>query len=188
MTTPPPPPAPVVIYRVVPTGNTITVRTNETIDSKTATANQAFGGVIANDVLDEKGHVAIPKGSAATLVVRSVVAQGKMQGQSELAVDVDAVSVAGHRYKLETEDISEKGKQGVGMNSRTAKFVGGGTGIGALIGGIAGGGKGAAIGALSGAAAGTITQGVTRGKGVHVPAETLLSFRLEAPVRIKEVR
>jgi hypothetical protein len=182
------PPAPVVVYRIVPTGNTITVRTNEAIDSKTAAPNQTFGAVISNDVVDDRGRVAIPRGSPATLVVRSVVAQGKMQGQSELAVDLDSVRVAGRRYRLETEDISEKGKQGVGMNKRTAKFVGGGTGLGALIGGIAGGGKGAAIGALSGAAAGTVTQGVTRGKGVNVPAETLLSFRLEAPVRIKEVR
>lgn len=181
-------PAPVALYRVVLAGNTITVRTNESIDSKTASPNQTFGAVISNDVVDDRGRVAIPKGSPATLVVRSVEAQGKLQGQSELAVDLDSVRVAGRRYRLETEDISEKGKQGVGMNKRTAKFVGGGTGLGALIGGIAGGGKGAAIGALSGAAAGTVTQGVTRGKGVNVPAETLLSFRLEAPVRIKEVK
>jgi hypothetical protein len=183
-----PAPAPVPIFRVVPAGNSLTVRTNEAIDSKTAGPNQTFGAVVSNDVLDENGRVAIPRGSAATLIVRSVEGQGKLQGQSELAIDMDSVRVAGHRYRLETVDIVEKGKQGVGMNARTGKFIGGGTGLGALIGGIAGGGRGAAIGALSGAAAGTVTQGVTRGKGVHVPAETLLSFRLEAPVRIKEVR
>jgi hypothetical protein len=132
--------------------------------------------------------MAIPKGSAATLIVRAVEGQGKMQGQSELALDMDSVRVAGRRYKLETTDVLEKGKQGLGKNKRTAKFVGGGAVLGTIIGAVAGGGKGAAIGALSGAGAGTVTQAVTRGKGISVPAETLLTFRLEAPVRIKEVK
>jgi hypothetical protein len=122
------------------------------------------------------------------LIVRSVEGQGKLQGQSELALDMDSVRVAGRRYKLETTDVLEKGKQGLGKNKRTAKFVGGGAVLGTIIGAVAGGGKGAAIGALSGAGAGTVTQAVTRGKGISVPAETLLTFRLEAPVRIKEVK
>ena len=59
---------------------------------------------------------------------------------------------------------------------------------GTIVGAVAGGGKGAAIGALSGVAAGAATQSVTRGKGVRIPAETVLSFRLEAPIRIREMR
>jgi hypothetical protein len=120
--------------------------------------------------------------------VRSVHAQGKVEGRSELALDLDSVTIAGRRYRVATADIVENGREGVGANSRTAKFLGGGTVLGTILGAVAGGGKGAAIGAVSGAAAGTATQTVTRGKGVRVPAETLLRFRLEAPVRVSEYK
>lgn len=179
---------PVETFRTIPAGTTISVRNNETIDSQQATAGQPFPAVMAESVVDTDGHVAIPRGAQATLVVRQVNGQGKMQGQSELVVDVGSVHVGGHTYRLETSDFAEKGKQGVGTNKRTATFVGGGTALGGIIGAIAGGGKGAAIGALSGAAAGTATQAVTRGKAVRIPAETVLSFKLESPVRIREMK
>jgi hypothetical protein len=182
------PPPPVVEYRTIPAGTSLQVRNNELIDSQKAQPGQTFSGVVNVDVRDTEGHVAIPQGSAATLVVQSATGQGKMQGQSELAVDVAGVTVKGRHYRLETNAIAEKGKQGVGVNKRTGVFAGGGAAFGGIIGALAGGGKGAAIGVLSGAAAGTVTQGVTRGKAVHIPAETLLTFQLQAPVRIREIR
>ena len=56
-----------------------------------------------------------------------------------------------------------------------------------LLGAIAGGGKGAAIGAGSGAAAGAVTQVVTKGS-IKVPAETVLTFKLDSPLRVREAR
>lgn len=179
---------PAETFHTIPAGTTIAVRTDQAIDSKTAAAGQSYSGVVARNVLDSDGRVAIPRGSSATLVIRDAEAQGKFQGQSELAVDVAAVRVEGRRYRLETSDFVERGRQGVGTNRRTAEFTGGGTALGGIIGALAGGGKGAAIGALSGAAAGAATQSATRGKGVRIPAESVLSFRLEAPIRIREMR
>ena len=138
--------------------------------------------------MDTDGRVVIARGSGATLVVRSASGQGKLQGQSNLVVDVAAVLVNGRKYRLETNDFVEKGREGVGMNKRTGEFAGGGAAFGGIIGALAGGGKGAAIGALAGAGAGTATQGLTRGKAVRIPSETLLSYRLEAPVRIREIQ
>ena len=182
------PPAPAAVVRTVAAGTRLVVRNNETIDSKTAAPGQTYGGVIEQSVVDTTGRVVIPRGSPATLVVRSANGQGKIQGQSELALDIDAVSVAGRRYRVETTDVIQKGTAGLGENKRTATFLGGGTALGALLGAVAGGGRGAAIGAVSGAAAGTATQAVTRGHGVRVPAETLMTFRLEAPIRVREIR
>jgi hypothetical protein len=161
------------------------VRNNEAINSDTATAGQTYSGVVAADVTDEEGRMAIPRGSNATLVVRSATGQGKVQGRSELVLDVASVDVGGRTYRLETTDLVEKGKEGVGTNKRTGIFTGGGAALGGIIGAIAGGGKGAAIGAASGAAAGAGTQAVTRGKALRVPPETLLSFTLEAPIRVR---
>jgi outer membrane lipoprotein SlyB len=89
---------------------------------------------------------------------------------------------------METSNFVEQGKEGLGTNKRTAVFTGGGTALGTILGAVAGGGKGAAIGALSGAAAGVATQGITRGKGARIPAETVMRFRLEAPVHVREMR
>jgi hypothetical protein len=179
---------PVETFRIIPAGRTLAVRTNRAIDSKTAEPGQTISGVVARNVVDDRGQVAIPRGSTATLVVRGSRAQGRVEGRSALAVDVASVRVEGRVYRLETSDFVEKGRQGLGANRRTAEFAGGGGAFGSILGAIAGGGRGAAIGALSGAAAGAATQSITRGKGVLIPAETVLNFRLEAPIRIREMR
>jgi len=179
---PEPPP---VIIRTVPAGTEIVVRNNDTIDSSTAASGQPFSAVLDRDVLDTHGEPLIHKGARATLILRSAEAQGKMQGQSELVLALANVVVAGKRYDVAADAISQKGKAGVGKNKRTAGFIGGGTAFGAIIGGVAGGGKGAAIGALSGAAAGTATQALTRGKGVKIPSETVLTFHLQAPLKVQ---
>lgn len=179
---------PAETFLEIPAGRTLAVRTDQTIDSQTAAPGQTYSGVVARDVSDSSGQVAIPRGSRATLVVRDARGQGRVEGRSELALDVAAVSVDQRRYRLETSDFVTRGRQGLGANKRTAEFAGGGSLFGGIIGAVAGGGRGAAIGALSGAAAGAATQGVTRGKGVRIPAETVLNFRLEAPIRIREMR
>jgi outer membrane lipoprotein SlyB len=100
-------------------------------------------------------------------------------------LDVESVTVDGRRYRVSTVDQElENRREGVGANKRTGQFVGGGAALGAIIGAIAGGGKGAAIGAVAGAGAGAGTQIMTRGKEVHVPAETVLRFRLDRPLRL----
>jgi hypothetical protein len=192
--TPEPAPAPAAQYqpaaefRTIPAGTTIEVRNNQAINSQSAAEGQTYSAVVAANVVDSTGRVAIPRGSGATLVIRDAHDQGQVEGQSRLAFDVGAVTVEGHTYRLETSDFVEKGREGMGSNARTGKFLGGGAALGGIIGAIAGGGKGAAIGALSGAGAGAATQGLTRGHAVRVPAETVMSFRLEAPIHIRELR
>jgi hypothetical protein len=175
-------------FRTIPAGRTIEVRNNQTISSERADTGETYSAVVARDVTDTTGAVAIPRGSSATLVVRAAKGQGEFQGRSELALDVASVAVGGRTYRLETRDFVERGHEGVGENKRTGKFIGGGAALGGIIGAIAGGGKGAAIGALSGAGAGAVTQSATRGHAVRVPAESVLAFRLEQPIRIREIR
>jgi hypothetical protein len=174
-------------FRTIPAGATIEVRNNQTISSQSASPGETYSAVVARDVLDSSGRVAIPRGSSATLVIHEAQDQGRVEGRSRLVFDVGAVAIEGKTYRLETSDFVENGTQGMGSNARTGKFLGGGAALGGIIGAIAGGGKGAAIGALSGAGAGAATQGLTRGQAVRVPAETVMSFRLEAPIRIREL-
>jgi hypothetical protein len=71
-----------------------------------------------------------------------------------------------------------------GSNGQNVAAVGGTAGLGAVIGAIAGGGPGAAIGAGVGATAGVIGVMSTKGRPTVIPPETVLSFRLQAPVTI----
>ncbi len=169
----------------LPAGTEIVVMTNQNIDSKTATAGQTFPADVAQDVTDSGGRVVIPKGSPAELVIRKVSA-GNVTGGSELSLDLQSVKVGEHRYVVNTQDLEQKGSQGIGANKRTAEMVGGGTALGTLIGAVAGGGKGAAIGALAGAAAGTGTEILTKGKAVEVPAESKLHFKLDQDLRLDQ--
>jgi hypothetical protein len=122
--------------------------------------------------------VLIPRGSDVELIVRNI-------SDDELSVDLDAITVNGRRYGIESESntVTAEKKEGIGINERTGKYVGGGALLGAIIGGITGGGKGAAIGAGAGAAAGAGAQVLTRGHEVKIPAETLLTFRLQEAMR-----
>jgi hypothetical protein len=169
---------------VLPAGSGIPVRTDETIDSATASEGRGFSATVSKDVSDADGTVVIPRGSRAELLIVSASKGGKFKGASDLVLDLASVTVAGRRFALDSADLTKTGKSGVGANKRTATYTGGGAVAGAIIGAIAGGGKGAAIGAGAGAGAGALTQVLTQGKAVKVPAESQLTFKLEAPLRL----
>jgi hypothetical protein len=164
--------------KIVPIGTEFAVRTNERIDSKTASVGQLYSAEITADVPDSAGGIAIPRGSAAQLLIRNINSGGAVHSP-EVVLDMDSVTVGGKRYRVVTSDVDESNKKGVGVNRRTGEMVGGGTGLGALMGALFGGGKGAAVGALAGAGGGFATELFTRGKEVKIPAETLMMFRLE---------
>lgn len=167
----------------VPSGAEIAVRTNDAIDAGEASEGQTYAAEVVDDVRSDNGQVLIPRQSRAQLIVRTVSSGGTV-GSSELALALQSVTVNGHRYLVRSEDLAQKGKEGIGKNKRTAEMVGGGAVLGTLLGAIAGGGKGAAIGAVAGAAAGGTAQVITRGKKVTVPAETVLRFQLDRPLRL----
>jgi len=164
-------------------GTIVAVRTTQPIDVKTADG-RVFTGLVDEDVLDSNRRVAIPRGATAELMVRKTP-------NSDLIVDLDSVTVNGQRYAVLTSPATvgtsgtvNNGVDTLGANQTTAEYVCCGALLGSLIGAIAGGGKGAAIGAAVGAAAGAGTQVVTQGQAVNVPAESVLTFRLERPLTL----
>lgn len=173
---------------VVPVDTKFSVRTDETINSATAAEGQTYAAEITDDVLDANGEVVIPHGSNAQIVIRSASKGGRFRGASDLVLDLQSVSVAGQEYMVSTTNLQQSGKQGLGANKRTAEYTGGAAAVGAIIGAIAGGGKGAAIGAGAGAGGGALTQVLTKGGAIKVPAETVLTFQLDKPVRIVQAQ
>ncbi len=168
----------------LPAGTEVSVRSEETVDSGTATEGQTYAAEITDDVLDANGDIVIPHGSNAQIVIRSASKGNRFRGTSDLVVDLESISVEGQKYLVSTSDLRQSGKEGFGANKRTAEYTGGGAALGAIIGAIAGHGKGAAIGAGAGAGGGALTQILTKGGSIRVPAETVLNFKLDKPVQI----
>jgi len=158
----------------IPAGTNIRVRTSQTIDASNAATGRVFTGVVAEDAKSAHGAVVIPKGATAELVVRSV-------SKHQVTLDLASITAGGKRYAVASsqETVNGTKKPGVGKNKRTAKFLGGGAAAGTVFGAIAGGGTGALVGGLLGTGAGAGAQTLTRAKSVHVPAESLLTFRLQ---------
>ncbi|KAA6462996.1 hypothetical protein DYQ86_06590 [Acidobacteria bacterium AB60] len=174
----PPPPQAVNL----PAGTEIRVRVDQDLSSKDSQPGQSFSATVADDVTID-GKTVIAKGARADGSVVDAKPLGRFKGGALLAVKLDKVHSRWGSYPVETGTIS-KAEQGKGK--RSAGFIGGGAGLGALIGGLAGGGKGAAIGALAGGGAGTAGSAFTGNKQIVIPAESILTFRLDQPIRIVE--
>ncbi|HYZ87187.1 MAG TPA: hypothetical protein VE621_22410 [Bryobacteraceae bacterium] len=170
----------------LPAGAELVIRANEPIEVNTQrdVAGRTFSAQIARDIVDADGRVIVPAGSPAELrVVNS--STGGAGGSPNLELTVSSITVNGRRYEIEAAPEKASSGTGIGANRRTATMVGGGAVLGTLIGAVAGGGTGAAVGAAAGAAAGGAAQVLTRGKEVRVPAETVMTFRLESPIRLR---
>ena len=175
---PPPPPA----VAVIPSGSHIRVRLDQDLGSKISQPGDTFTATVADDVT-ANGTVIIPRGSRADGTVVNAAPLGRFKGGAMLAVRLDRVHTRWGSYPVATSTIDKVEK---GKGKRSAMFIGGGAGLGALIGGLAGGGKGALLGALAGGGAGTAGSAFTGNKQIVLPAETLLTFRLDRSVHVTE--
>jgi hypothetical protein len=171
---PAPPPAPREI--TAPADTPLVVRMEQTVSAKDNNVGDTFSGTLAQPVV-VRAVTIFRAGTPVTGVVTASKGQGRFKGDGALGISVRRVG----NYTVTTtayeKTVSGKGK-------RTAIFAGGGGGAGALIGGLAGGGKGALIGGLLGAGGGTAAGAFTGNKNVSVPAETVVTFNLAAPLTV----
>ncbi|HEY6447372.1 MAG TPA: hypothetical protein VIY53_13000 [Acidobacteriaceae bacterium] len=177
-----PPPAPAPAPVVIPANTRIQVRLDEPLGSKISVPGQAFRATVADDVL-VNGLDLIPRGSHAEGTVIDAKPLGHFKGRALLELRLERVKTDSGSFAVATSTM-ERTERGKGR--RTAKFAGGGGAFGAILGGIAGGGKGALIGGLVGAGAGTAGGAMTGNREIVLPAETLITFRLEKPVQVSQ--
>jgi hypothetical protein len=177
-TEPAPAPAPPPI--VLDAGTTITVTLDQSLSSETSNPGDRFDASLARPLM-EHGEEVVPSGARVSGEVTEAKSAGRFKGGAELVVALKSINLHGRNYPLHTTTVKSAGK---GRGKRTAIGVGGGAAAGAIIGAIAGGGKGAAIGAAAGGGAGTAGAALTGKRGIVIPAETRLSFKLIGPLQV----
>lgn len=177
----PPSPPPQPEFTTVPAGERIQVRTIDAISSQTADSGQVYRASLDTPLVHD-GRVVIPAGAPVSLVVVAARSAGRIKGQSELEVRATSIASHGRSYPIDTSVYEEEGKA---RGKQTAVRTGIGAAAGAVIGALAGRGKGAAIGSVAGGGAGFGYDALTHGQQVKIPSETVVTFRLEAPLRLQ---
>jgi hypothetical protein len=159
----------------LPRGTRLQVRLNQTLNVKHVASGDHFTGTLAEPVV-QGNVVAAPAGSPATGEVLVAHHRGRFKGRSVMALTLTKLEVNGTEYRIDTSDISRTKK---GKGRRSAAFIGGGAGMGMLIGGVATGGVGLLVGGLAGGGAGALGAAFTGNSDLSIPAETVVSFRLQ---------
>lgn len=178
------PPAPVSRTVSVTSGTSLPIRLTDSLDSATTQTGQVIHGTLTADIIADN-MVAIPRGTPVVGRVVQAKDATHFAGSSLLSIELTQIALPGRPISVVTTAFSQQGK---GRGKNTAMKTGGGAAIGAIIGALAGGGKGAAIGAASGGGLGAGVNAVTRGDQVKIPAETLLTFKLQSPISVTTSR
>ncbi|HEY2933674.1 MAG TPA: hypothetical protein VGK99_18205 [Acidobacteriota bacterium] len=166
---------------VIPSGTTLRVRTNETIDSDNARVGDTFNGTLDQDIFIGNQLLA-ERGSPVKLRIAEVDEGGTLSGRKSLVIDLVELSVNGAPYALTTAPIEQKGSS---RTRQSQTVIGGGAALGAIIGAIAGGAKGAVVGAVVGGAGGAGYQILTKGAKLKIPAETVLEFTMQRDLYVR---
>jgi hypothetical protein len=176
-----PPSAPPPAHLTIKPGTFVSVRINQWLSSDRNQAGDSFAATLDQPLVVD-GVVVAQRGQTIGARVSEAQKAGRVQGTSRLGLQLtDLTLVDGQVMPIQTSMVNRNGSTSVG---RDAAGIAVGTGLGAAIGAGADRGTGAAIGAGAGAAAGIIGVLLTRGNPTVVYPESVLTFRLDAPVEI----
>lgn len=177
---PAPAPSPARVKVTIPAGEHVTIRMIDSIDSDRNEAGQVFKASLVSPLVG-RGRVVVPAGATVLVELARQADAGRIKGRSALEIRLSRLEYHGRSYPLASSLYEEQGKS---RGTQTATRTGIGAVAGAVIGAIAGGGKGAAIGSAVGGGGAAGYQLFTHGQKVKIPSETIITFRLTAPVTI----
>lgn len=162
----------------IPEGTRLHIALIDGVSSEKSSPGDQFTASLTEPVV-VNGTTVLEKGAKVRGRVTDSKESGRVKGRASIRLTLTEVVHNGKNVAISTKPFVAVAQ---GTKKRDAMIIGGGTGVGALIGGIAGGGKGAAIGAAVGAGGGTGTVLATKGKEIHYPPETRITFTLSQSV------
>ncbi len=112
------------IRRLEP-GAVIPVRTSEGIDADRGDG-RVYTGIVDQDVRNNDGRVAIPRGSSVELVVR-------VSRDNDLILDLDSVTVNGQRYAVKTDPHRVEARRDDSLVGSIVGAINGGEGRGRAV-------------------------------------------------------
>ncbi len=186
---------PAIKYYTVPVGETLHVRMDQTLSSKTARIGDTFTTTVIDPVYSSTGVIVIPQGSKIVGRVDQVKAAAKGGKPGEIDATFVELRLPNGTKKVISGSLTDldtkKGKSdsegtvsGDKMGHRKIIFGGGGGVGGAVLGGAVGGGKGAIIGGIAGAVGGLIAENQTKGENVEVKPGTEFGVYLNKSVSL----
>jgi hypothetical protein len=163
---------------VVPVGQELDVRLQDSLSSRTAQPEDRFVATTLVDLVQD-GRVLIPSGSTVRGVVSSVDPAGRVERTGRITLTFDRISVNGREHEIRAAATQVFESEGIaGETGR----IGTGAGVGAVVGGILGGLRGALAGILIGGG-GVIA--ATEGQDVNLPAGSIIRIRFDTPVDVR---
>lgn len=179
------PGGPVPPEMTVKAGTFVTVRVDQWLSSDRNQPGDAFSATLVRPIVVDGVIVAQPGQMVAGRVAEAQKA-GRVEGVSRLGLQMTELTlVDGQQLPIQSQLISRTGGTSTG---RDAGAIAGTTAVGAAAGAAAGGGVGAGIGAGAGAVAGVIGVLLTRGHATVIYPESVLTFRIDAPVTFSTER
>lgn len=180
----------------IPAGTVIRVQMKTHLNSRSSYPGEKFTA-ISTDPVYRGADIILPARVEILGHVTTIEPAGRASRSGTLGVTFDSLRLPdGTRVAIDAElssfdtnprrELDDEGRvKGKGTGGRTAVFIGGAAGTGALIGLRHGGGKGAAIGSASGAMVGIIVALAMKGNEADVRPGTVFGVRLLREVRIE---
>jgi hypothetical protein len=166
----------------IPPGTFVTVRVNQPLSSDHNQPGDSFTATLVRPVVVD-GIVIAQRGQTIGGRVAEAQKAGRGEGVARLAVQLtDLTLVDGQQVPIQSQLIN---RSGPGFTGQDAGTIVGTTAVGAAIGAAADWGRGAAIGGVAGAVVGVL---LTRGHPSVIYPESVLTFRIEAPVSFSTER
>ena len=182
--------APTRMYRTraplltIAAGTPLYVMMMQTVDSHHTKPGMGFHGLLARDIVLRNGVIALPRGAYVEGTVIDARPPGHLKGRPQLALQLSNITIGNTSYVLTSSMWAHRGP---GKGGETAQAVGGGATFGAITGAIVGGGPVALLGAAIGALGGAGLSALSSGPHLVVPAESIVNFRLNAPLTVREL-
>lgn len=159
---------------IAPSGTTLRVRLNHTLDTRMNKAGDRFTGILA-ERLNVEGKEALPAGTTVVGKVLRSQTSGREKGRAVLALTLEAYERGKQSFPLATSAVTRTtvGRQ---RESFTGNGGGSGTSVSAASAGDSAENGADAPDMISGAA-------LSGTRHVAIPAESVLSFTLTGPTR-----